>query len=195
MDGERGILEDRVQAVALDGRRNQAQEGIGDRDDEEQEERRDQTLDGEHAGLQAQRQVVAENGDRRAEGGEDEDPQDHGAFVVAPHAGDLVDERLFRVRVLGDVQHREIGRHIEPHEAQEGRGDEDELGFGGGAGGAEQQNVVPGRSPMRHDALEDGGRQGERQHEVAKFGDHGAAPFPSCQTPFFFSASATSFGM
>ena len=43
---------------------------------------------------------AAEHRDRRAEGDEDRDPQHHRAFMAAPDAGDLVDQRHQRVRVL-----------------------------------------------------------------------------------------------
>ena len=47
-----------------------------------------------------------------AEEGEDQDPEQHRALVVPPHAGDLVDERLRRMRVLDHVQHGKVGgRH------------------------------------------------------------------------------------
>ena len=58
--------------------------------------------------LQFQRQIVAEHRHRRAEDGEDQHPQQHRALVVAPHAGNLVDQRLGRMRILGHVEHREI---------------------------------------------------------------------------------------
>jgi hypothetical protein len=43
-----------------------------------------------------------------AEQGKDQDPEEHGALVVPPDAGELVDEGLGRVRVLDDVENGEV---------------------------------------------------------------------------------------
>ena len=54
------------------------------------------------------------SGDQRAEERQDQHPEQHRAFVVAPDAGDLVDQRLRRMRVLPDVRDREIGAAHRP---------------------------------------------------------------------------------
>ena len=58
---------------------------------------------------------------------QDQHPQQHRAFVVAPGAGDLVEHRLGRVRVGGDVEHREVGDDVGVHQAAEGDGHQQEL--------------------------------------------------------------------
>src|SRR3546814_20649479 len=54
----------------------------------------DPGLHAEHPCPEAGRQVAPEGGNGRAEEREDEDPQQHRSLVVAPHAGDLVEQRL-----------------------------------------------------------------------------------------------------
>ena len=55
---------------------------------------------------------------------------------------------------------------------------------------------LPRSAPISGTSALEGGN-GERQNEgeMADLGNHGPAPLPSCQTPFSFSLSATSFGM
>ena len=48
---------------------------------------------------------------------------------------------------------------------------------------------------QRHESLEGGNGERQDEGEMSDLGDHGPAPLPSCQTPFSFSLSATSFGM
>ncbi len=58
---------------------------------------------------------------KRPEQPEDQHPEQHGALVVAPHAGDLEEKRLGRVAVLPDVLHRKVGGHVGG--GQRGKGD------------------------------------------------------------------------
>ena len=58
------------------------------------------------------RQVRAEGRDRGAEQGEDQHPQHHRAFMVSPHARDLVEQRLRRMRVRDHIRDREVRRHV-----------------------------------------------------------------------------------
>ncbi len=60
MEGERRVLQDRIEAIAFDGRGIEPGEGIGGHDDEEKEGKADGALHRQHAGFQFRRQVVAE---------------------------------------------------------------------------------------------------------------------------------------
>ena len=91
-----------------------------------EEGRADPALHGEHARAKRARQVRAEGRDQRAEEREDQHPEKHRAFVVAPHAGHLEEQRLGRVAVLPDVQHREVGGHVGGGQRREGERDEGE---------------------------------------------------------------------
>ncbi len=108
MDGEADVLEDRVQVAALQRCRIEPREGVGGEEDEDQEGGADPALNRQRARAKRRRQVRAEPGDERAEEGEDQHPQKHRAFVVAPDAGDLEKQRLRGVAVLEDVQNREV---------------------------------------------------------------------------------------
>jgi len=81
----------------IERRLHNAQERIRRDQDEEIERDRDPRLHAEHVGLEARRQIAAEERDHRAEHAEDQDPQQHRAFVVAPHSADLVDQGLRRM--------------------------------------------------------------------------------------------------
>ena len=94
--------------------------GIGGEDDEEQEGDGDDGLHGQHVGAQRRRQVAPNSATAAAEQGEDQHPQQHRAFVVPPHAGDLVEQRLGRMRVGPHVLDREIRRDVGVHERDEG---------------------------------------------------------------------------
>ena len=58
MEGEAGILEQRVEPVAIGRRREDAQERVRGEEDEEEEAEADHALDGEHAGPEARRQAA-----------------------------------------------------------------------------------------------------------------------------------------
>jgi len=94
--------------AALERRRDQPRERIGRRQDESQKRCADQALHAERVGAQPLRERPAGHGDQRAERRQDQRPQQHRSFVVTPHAGDLVDQRLHRVRILEHVDDGKI---------------------------------------------------------------------------------------
>ena len=67
MEGERGVLQDRVQTVAVEWRRIEAFKRVRCDEDEEQEGERDRTLNGKCVGLECRRKIVAEDCNRRAD--------------------------------------------------------------------------------------------------------------------------------
>jgi hypothetical protein len=68
---------------------------------------------------QRQRQIIAECRDKTAEQRQDQHPQQHGAFMIAPDAGDFVDQRLQRMRILEHVDDGKIGRDVQRDEGCE----------------------------------------------------------------------------
>ena len=118
------------------------------------------------------RQVAAEQGDGGAEQRQDQHPQQHRAFVVAPHAGDLVEQRLGGMRVGPHVLDREVGRDVGVRERAEGDGEQRELGQGGGLGDLHQARIAGAGAPGRQRHLHQ--RHGEREDdgEMSEFDDH-----------------------
>ena len=146
-------------------------------------------------------------GDRAAAQREDQAPQQDGALVVPPGAGDLVDQRLQAVGVLHHVGDGEVVHHRAPDQAAIGGRQRDELADRERRRGLHQPGVARVRTQQRQHRLRAGEDNGKRQGEVAQFGDHdrglmafqvaagGGGPDDGFQWPDFFSASATSFGM
>ncbi len=158
----------------------------------------DAGLHGQHVGAQRGRKIAAEEGDGGAEQGEDQHPEQHGALVVPPHAGDLVEQRLDGMRVGPHVLDREVGSDVGVHEGGEGDGDEAELGERGGLGDLHEAGVAGAGAPGRQRHLHQ--RHGEREQdgEMSDLDDHGVIPRPgsrvwgrtACGNPDRCSASA-----
>ena len=113
--------------------------------------------------------------------GEDQHPQQHGALVVPPHAGDLVEQRLGRVRVGPHVLDREVGRDVGVGEGEEGDGEQGELGERGRLGdlpsGAHRGVRAPGRQRHLHQRH---GRAPGRGRNVRARRSWGCAPLRRC---------------
>ena len=102
MNGETDVLQHRVEVLPFRRRRIEPQERIRGEDDEGEEGHGDQALNAEHARLQSRRQAVPEKRHKSAEDREDEGPEKHRAFMIAPDARDLENERDGRMGILGD---------------------------------------------------------------------------------------------
>jgi hypothetical protein len=198
MDGEADILQHRGQAVALQRRERHALERIGGNEDEGEEGNADPGLHRQGVRLHPVGEIVAEDGDRRPEQRQDEHPQQHRAFVIAPHARDLEDQRLLRVGVLDDVEEREVGGDVGVHQGCEGDADQQELRHCRRARYRHQPSVARPCPPNRQDALKDGDHRRQDQREMADFGNHCVAVAGAsspCHSPCSFSALTTSAGM
>ena len=202
MDGEADVLQDRVEVAALDRRRRQPRERIRGRQDEEQEGRADPALHRQHGGAQARRQIAAEHRDQRAEEGEDQHPEQHRALVVPPGAGDLVEQRLQRVRILPDVCDREIGLHVGDRQHREGERDQRETGDRDRP--ADRHHAARRRVRAPTSGTTDCTSASAKARTSAKWPISTMRLQPcraarhcvgSCQTPLAFRLSATSFGM
>ena len=192
MEGEARVLQQRVQVRAIDGGRVEPDEGVGRQYDEQREDGTDEPLHAQHARFEAVRQIAAEGRNAAAEDGQDEDPQQHGAFMVPPDAGDLVDHRLGGMAVLINVDDREIGRDEGVGQRREGSGEQDKLQACGTGGHRHQAGIVQLRAVQTEGCLGEGNRHGEHENEMAKLGDHSPVSF---HWPDALSASATSGGM
>ncbi len=169
VEGEAGVLQERVEVVAVDRRVREAEERVRGEQDEAEEGDGDRRLDAEDAGAEGGGQVAAPPGDHGAEEGQDEHPEQHRALVVAPGAGEPVDQRLRRVRVERDEPHREVGDREGVHQRREGRGGERELQRRGGDGEAHPVGPAALGADHRNHHLNDGDEEGEDQGEMPEF--------------------------
>ncbi len=86
MDREARVLQNGVEVAALEGGRRNALERVRRQENEQQEGDTDEALHSERVGAQPARQRPPEKRHQRAEGRQDEDPQQHRALVVSPDA-------------------------------------------------------------------------------------------------------------
>ena len=101
-------MEYRVEALSFGWRRGEAGERVGGEQQEGEEERAEESLDGEGGGAGAVGEVASGGGEAGAGEGEDECPQGEGAFVVAPDGGEFEDPGFCRVGVVGDEGDGEV---------------------------------------------------------------------------------------
>ena len=193
MEGEAGVLQQRIESAAVGGRRHEARERVRGEQHETQEAGGNGALDGEHARPEPRRQVAAEAGDRGAEQRQDQRPQQHGTLVVPPDAADLVEQRLGRVGVAGDVLHREVGTDVGPGQRRECARHGGELDRGRGPRQRHPRAAAARRAGHRQRALEGGDDERDDEREVAGFDGHSPSSEPGA--PAAARASATSGGM
>jgi hypothetical protein len=172
MEGETRVLKDRGEIAALERRIRNAHERIRRAKNEKLEGRRDPGLHRKRVGLEHRRQIVAEDGDQGAEKRKDRDPQHHRAFVVAPDAGEPVDERHLRVGILVDVEHRKIRSDVAYRERGERHRHEGELRDRRRRGDAHEDGIVTARTDDRHGALNQCEAKRQHQSEMTEFGNH-----------------------
>ncbi len=172
MEGEAGVLQQRVQVVAVQRRREDALEGIGGEEGKGQEADRDHGLDRQHPRLEPRGQVAAEGRHRAAEQRQDQDPQQHGALVVPPDAGDLVEQRLGRVGVLDHVDQREVGDDVGLGQRPEGDRHAEQLHQRGRPRKRHQPGMALLGAVERQHGLNHRHQQRQNQCEVSQFRDH-----------------------
>ena len=141
----------------------------------------------------------AEDRDQRAEEGQDQHPQQHRAFVVAPGAGDLV---RASASANGNSPRHWRPRNPTGHRPSSAPRRRQRVSAkpvtATGPPTAIMPLVAGARADQRHGRLDQRQREGQHQREMAE-------PQPlrarllncacGCQTPFAFRLSATSFGM
>ena len=190
---EAGILQQRVEIAPVERRGVEPEEGVGGGDNEDQKAETDQGLHGQHPGPEHRRQVAPEGRHGGAVDRENPDPEQHRAFVIAPCAGELVEQRLGRVGVVGDRHDREVGDDEGLHQAGQRGRDEGELRHRSRPGQRHQGAVAEPCAERRRCGLHERHGQREDQGVMADLRDH-SVPSPF-QLPDFLSASATSRGM
>src|SRR3954452_2064473 len=191
MEREDGILPQRIEAGAFEGRRIEPYERIRCEQDEEQERRPQQSLHTERGG----RQPIAAALRKRDETGikrEYEYPQHHRAFMIPPSTGDLVEQRLRGVGVLRDIENGEIGHDERENQRAERETNEYELTHRRARSNGARNRALRAGAPKSGEALHNRERQRETQCQLTDFARH--VP-PSFQRPARLSASTTSGGM
>ena len=172
MEGETGVLQDRVDAVAVERSWVEALERVRREHDEGEEAEADHALHGKRVGLESRRQVAAIDRQRRSEQRQDQHPEQHRAFVVRPYAGDFVEEGLRRVRVGGHDADREVRRDEGPDQRCECGDDAGGLCKRGLSRVIHQRRLAPPRADQRYDRLGQRDREGQQEGEVADFWNH-----------------------
>jgi hypothetical protein len=108
MDREPDVLQHRVEVLPLEWRRIEPGEGIGREERETAEGRNQQALGGKDESQQVSGQLPTEDRDRRAHADEDQHPEHHRAFVVAPDGGDPEDRWRSGIGMLIGQRERKI---------------------------------------------------------------------------------------
>ena len=172
MDREERVLQDGIETGALHRRVRDPDERIGRKRRVADEQKAEQSLNAHGHGAEVCRQSAARQHDRRAKARQRQIPEQHRAFVAAPDRGDLVKERLFRVRIVGDVQHGEVRRDEGGHEAREGKGDRDKGDQRRALSGAAERGVAPAPTGERQARLSGGQGEGQDQRKRAQLDNH-----------------------
>ena len=96
--------------------------------------------------------------------------------MIAPYAGDLVDQRLQRMRILEHVGDGEIGSHVQGDEGRERKRNEQQLGKRSRARDIHQGGIAPTHAKNRQGRLDQGQAQRQHQRVMSGFRDHCDAP-------------------
>ncbi len=136
----------------------------------------DPGLHGQRVRFQRQRQIAAKHCDQCAKERKDRHPEHHRSFVIAPDAGQPINQRHRRIGIFVDVENGKIGRDITFGKRAKSDCDEDELRKRDRRRHAHQYHIVGPRADDGHGRLDQ--REPEREHQgiVAEFSDHLFAP-------------------
>ncbi len=190
MEGQRRVLQQRVEIIAIDRRIDQTPERVGGPEQQQQKADTKQSMHAESDIAQAQTarislavQTATTQGNRRAEDGEHHDPEQKRAFVITPAASDLVQQGLGGMAVLHHSDDREIRSQKQIDQPEKGSSDQPGLHPGGPArhGGCRlptdrimlytiTQQQQPGH------CLYNSRGQCQHEGEMAQFGNHQRLP-------------------
>ena len=173
MEGERRVLQQRVQRIALERGRVQPLERVGGEDGEGEEHHAQQTLHRRRRSLEPERQAAGAR-QHRTETGQDKAPQHQRALVAAPGGGDLVEHRLVGVAVGRDIAHREVRGRKGQDQDGEGQGDGDRAGERRTLGSPGQHRTATQATGRGQAGLQHGQHQGQDQGKRPQLNDHAA---------------------
>jgi hypothetical protein len=170
-----GILQLRIQVLAVGRGRQQAAEGVGGEQDEGQKAHADQPHHAQDAGTRRLVQVAREERHRHAPAAQNQGPQQDGALMPAPYAGNTVRQGQGRVGMLHHIQHGKIIAHEGMGQAGEGHRHEQALPARRRAGKGHPVAIATRRADERQHALGQRQHQGQHQGKLAQLGAHGRA--------------------
>ena len=110
--------------------------------------------------------------DGRGEHRQNQNPQQHRAFVIAPDAGDFIDQRFRGMRVLDDIDEREIGLDMRDGQGQISVSHEAKSHQRGRRRDRHQALVAVDAAPYRQHGIDERQRQSEDERVMAGFDDH-----------------------
>ncbi len=183
MEGEAGILQQRVETVPLRRRHIEPREGVGGEQQKSEESERNQSLRADSGGQRPCRQPTLEQRHRSPRQRQDCHPEQHRSFVIAPRARDPVDRRQSRRAIFGHQLHRQIG--VPEDQQQRGKGgrrhqrlhDRDRPHC------ADQRLSTLGQRPEPHQRLQQRQGGGDPQRGKPCLGDHRFRLLVSCIAP------------
>ena len=172
MERQAGVLQQRVEILAVERRLGQPQERVRGEDDETQKRHPDHRLNAQHPRLESGRKPCPEPRRRRTKTRQDQHPQEHRAFVIAPDTRHLVKQRLQGVRVKHHQAQRKIRCDKGIGERREGKAQTQELGRRGRRGHRHPAAPSLLRPDQRNHRLQRGNRHRKDQGEMAEFRNH-----------------------
>ncbi|MNQ30429.1 hypothetical protein D3C85_437740 [compost metagenome] len=195
MHDHAGVLQQRVQVAAGHRGRDQAFEGVGQEQQEQQQAHADPAHHRQHASGEGQRQAPAAQ--RHGQGPRRQQvlPQQQGSFMASPDRREPVGGGQVGVRIARHVQHRKVVVDERPGQAGEGQRGQAELADGGGPRHAQPRLPAGGRADQGKDALRQRDQQRQDQAEQADLGNHRASTRIALAAPARLTASAASGGM
>ncbi|TLD46400.1 MAG: hypothetical protein FAZ92_01349 [Accumulibacter sp.] len=173
MKDQAGILQQRVEVAPFLGPRQQALEGVRSEQDEEQEAGADQPEDAEDPCHHVIGQLPRQQCHCQRPHDEHQDPQQQRSLVPAPDGGDPIRQRQQGIRVLCDVEHREIVLHEGGGQAGEGDRQQQRLDDRRRAGEGNPLPLPGVGAEQRQHALGHGDAERENEGKGADFRDHG----------------------
>jgi hypothetical protein len=173
VNDQAGILQQRIEVAPLLGTRQQSVKGVRGQQDEEQKARAEQSENAQHAGDHVIGQLLRAQRNRQRPQHQHQHPQQQRALVSAPDGGDAVLQRQQRVRMLRDIDHREIVLDEGGGQAAEGNRQQQRQRDGRRTRQRNPLCSVGVRTDQWQCALRQGDAQREDEGEGTEFRDHG----------------------
>ena len=174
MNNQSGILQQRIQIVAIEGRvREQSLKRVRCQQRESQKTHCHHAHHTQHPRDHHQREAAAKRRHRSHPAGQNEHPQQERALVVSPQGRKFEDRWQQTIGVGGYHGHREIVLQKAHGQQRKGHSNENRHTYGQGGRHVHSGNIAPHRAPHRHHSQPNCQHKGNDQRDVAKLGDHG----------------------